>query len=142
MTYRDIFLQADPHAVNDAVGAQEVEFSGRKVHFKTQLAFDICKGLKFYAQSERLDESDEEAIEKIVKENPRLTPKQAQVLMTGLRGYLSAVCEALGFNQTPNPDKSVNEWLDQTVSEGFEDANKFATEIISQLITDNLNKYE
>lgn len=142
MTYRDIFLQADPRAVNDTVGAQEVEFRGRKVRFTTQQAFDICKGLKYYAKGERLDESDEEAIEKIVKDNPRLTIKQARVLITGLKGYLIVACEALGFKHDPNPDKSVNEWLDQTVPKGFEDANKFATEIISQLITDNLNKYE
>lgn len=142
MTYRDIFLQADPRAVNDAVGAQEVEFRGRKVRFTTHQAFDICKGLKYYAKGERLDESDEEAIEKIVKANPRLTPKLVQVLMTGLRGYLSAVCEALGFNRLPNPDELVNEWLDQTEPNGIEDANKLATDIISRIIMENLRKYE
>ena len=114
MTYRDIFLQADPRAVNDAVGAQEVEFRGRKVRFTTQRAVDIRKGLKFYAQGERLEEPEEDAYEKIVKANPRLTPKQARVLMIGLRGYLRAACEALNIDLANNPDELVNEWLDQT----------------------------
>lgn len=142
MTYRDIFLQADPHAVSDAVGAQEVEFRGRKVRFTTQRAVDICKGLKFYAQGERLEEPEEDAYEKIVKANPRLTPKQTRVLMTGLRGYLSTAVEAFGFNQAPNPDELVKEWLDQTMPDCFKSANQLASEIISKLITDNLNKYE
>lgn len=134
MTYREIFLQADPYAVNEAIGSQEVEFKGRKIRFKTQHAFDICKGLKFFAQGAILDESAEETLAKTLQTNPRLTTIQARVLITGLKGYLNATCEALGFNQTPNPDKSVNEWLDQSASNGIEDANKLATNIISELL--------
>lgn len=142
MTYREIFLHADPRAVNDVVGAQEVKFRGRKVRLKTQLAFDICKGFKFYAHGERLDESEEEAFEKIVKANPRLTPKQARVLKTGLRGYLSAACEALDIVHANNSDKLVNEWLNQPAPDESDGVNRLAANIISKLITENQNKYE
>ena len=142
MTYRDIFLQADPCAVNDAIGAQGVEVKGLKVLFNTHQTFDICKGLKFFAQGEIRDESAEEALEKTLKANPRLTIKQAKVLIAGLKGYLSAACEVLGFNQASNPDEFINEWLDQTMTDCSGDANKLAANIISKLIKDNIKRYE
>lgn len=138
MTYREIFLQADPHVVHDALGTIEVEILGRKDHFITQGAFDICKGLRLYAQGEALKVSDEEWIQKILNDdNPQFkyTPKQAGILVRGLKGYLSAACEALGFNNTSNPDELVNEWLNNTTTSPTPNINQLAATIISYLIT-------
>lgn len=147
MTYRDIFLQADPHVVHEAIGTHEVEFRGRKLRLTTEEAFDICKGLKFYARGMRLDVPEEEEVQKILNDDEhepqfKWIRKQAQIFVAAKRGWLCAACEALGFNQAPNPDELVNEWLDQAVPDNSGDANKLATDIISRLITDNLNKYE
>lgn len=142
MTYREIFLQADPHAITDAIGAQDVEIKWLKVLCNTLQAFDICKGLKFLAQGKLLNESAEVALEKTLQANTCLTTKQARFLVTGIKGFLGAALEGLGFNQSPKPDELVNEWLDQTVPDSSDDTNKLATEIISKLITNRLNKYE
>lgn len=147
MTYREIFLQADPQAINDAIGAQEMEFRGRKVRYKTQQGFDICKGFKFYAQGMRLDVSKEEEVQKILNDDEcepqfKWTRKQAQVFVTAKRGWLSTACEVLGFNQASNPDESVNEWLNRTSTVVSDNVNQLAANIISILITDNLKRYE
>ena len=47
MTYREIFLQADPQAVNDITAG----LTG----CSTQGTFDICKRLKLFAQGEIYD---------------------------------------------------------------------------------------
>ncbi len=138
MTYRDIFLHADPHIVNETFCRKFVPF------YRTEQAFNICKGLKFFAQGERFDEPKEIAIEKIINSGKKFkfTPKQANVMLTGFRAILEGVLDALEFNKAPNPDELVNEWLNQTGPAGIEEANKLATDIISKLITDNLTKYE
>lgn len=69
MTYRDILLQADPHVVHEAIGTHEVEFRGRKLRLTTEEAFDICKGLKYYAQGMRLDVPEEEEAQKIFNDD-------------------------------------------------------------------------
>lgn len=81
-------------------------------------------------------------MEKTLQANTCLTTKQARFLVTGIKGFLGAALEGLGFNQSPKPDELVNEWLDQTVPDSSDDTNKLATEIISKLITNRLNKYE
>ena len=130
MTRRNIFLSADPHIVNETFCRQFVPF------YRTEQAFDICKGLKFFAKGKRYDEPKEISIDRIMNsdKNFKFTPTQANVILTGFRGFLKAALEALGFNNAPNPDELVNEWLDQTESAGIEDANKLAAYIISKLI--------
>ena len=95
----------------------------------------------------RLDVPEEEEVQKILNddehEHPfKWTRKQAQIFVAAKRGWLSAACEALGFNQTSNPDELANEWLDQTIPESSADVNQLAADIISILITDNLKRYE
>lgn len=99
---------------------------------------------EIFAQGKRYDEPEDAAIERIINSGKKIkfTNKQAHVILTGFKGLLEAALEALGFNQAPNPDELVNEWLDQAVPDNSGDANKLATDIISRLITDNLNKYE
>lgn len=147
MTYREIFLHADPHVVHEAIGTHEVELRGQKLRLTTEEAFDICKGLKFYAQGMRLDMPEEEEIQKILNDDEhkpqfRWTRKQAQVFVAAKRGWLRAACEALGCNQTSNPDELVNEWLNQTTAVVSDNVNQLAADIISILITNNLKRYE
>lgn len=147
MTYREIFLHADPHAVHEAIGTHEVEFRGRKLRLTTEQAFDICKGLKFYAKGIRLDVPEEEEIQKILNDDEhkpqfRWTRKQAQVFVAAKRGWLRAACEALSCNQTSNPDELVNKWLDRTTAVAGINVNQLAADIISILIKDNLKRYE
>lgn len=138
MTYREIFLHADPHIVNEIFCRQFVPF------YRTEQAFNICKGLKFFAQGERYDEPKEIAIEKIINSGKKfkLTPTQANVMLTGFRGLLGAALDALGFSNAPNPDELVNEWLNQAMPDCSGDANKLATYIITKLIINNLKRYE
>lgn len=145
MTYRDILLQADPHVVHEAIGTHEVEFRGRKLRLTTEEAFDICKGLKYYAQGMRLDVPEEEEAQKIFNDDKpqfKWTRKQAQIFVAARRGWLRAACEVLGFNPTHNPDGLVIKWLDQTIPDDSADVNQQAANIISKLIIDNLNRYE
>ena len=147
MTYREIFLQGDPHVVYEAIGTHEVEFRGRKLRLTVEQAFDICKGFKFYAKGMRLDVPEEEEIQKILNDDEhkpqfRWTRKQAQIFVAAKRGWLRAACEALGCNQTSNPDELVNEWLNQAMPDCSGDANKLATYIITKLIISNLLRYE
>lgn len=133
MTYREIFLHADPHTVNDLFCCKFT------YPYRTEQAFSICKGLKFYAQGMRLDVPEEEEVQKIlnhdVHEPPfKWTRKQAQIFAAAKRGWLRAACEALGFNNAPNPDELVNEWLDQTTPDDSAAANLLAVNIISILI--------
>lgn len=130
MTYREIFLQADPHIVNETFCRQFVPF------YRTGQAFDICKGLKFFSQGERYDEPKEIAIEKIINSGKKFkfTPTQANVMLTGFRGLLGAALDALGFSSAPNPDELVNEWLNQTGPDGSGNVNQHAVNIISKLI--------
>lgn len=130
MTYREIFLHADPHIVNETFCRQFVPF------YRTGQAFDICKGLKFFSQGERYDEPKEIAIEKIINSGKKFkfTPTQANVMLTGFRGLLGAALDALGFSSAPNPDELVNEWLDQTGPDGSGNVNQHAVNIISKLI--------
>ena len=138
MTYREIFLQADPHIVNETFCRQFVPF------YRTGQAFDICKGLKFFSQGERYDKPKEIAIEKIIDSGKKFkfTSKQANVILTGFRGFLEAALDALGFSNAPNPDELVNEWFDQKAPDCTENVNQLAADIISILITDKLKRYE
>lgn len=138
MTRREIFLTADPHMVNDLYCCQFL------FPYRTGQAFDICKGLKFFAQGKRYDEPKEIAIEKIINSGKKfkLTPTQANVMLTGFRGFFEAALDALGFSNAPNPDKLVNEWLNQAMLDCSGDANKLATYIITKLIINNLKRYE
>ncbi len=138
MTYREIFLQADPHIVNEIYCRQFVPF------YRTGQAFDLCKGLKFFSHGERYDEPKEIAIEKIIHSGKKFkfTPTQANVMLTGFRGFLEAALDALEFNSAPKPDELMNEWLDQTIPDDSADVNQLAADIISILITDKLKRYE
>lgn len=138
MTYREIFLQADPHSVNDLYCRKFT------YHYQTEGAFNICKGLKFFAQGQRYDEPEDVAIDRIINSGKKFkfTKKQAHIILTGFRGFLEAALDAIGFNNAPNHDELVNEWLDQTMPDCSGNANKLAADIISKLITKNLNKYE
>ena len=138
MTYREIFLQADPHIVNETFCRQFVPF------YRTGQAFDICKGLNFFSQGERYDEPKEIAIEKIMDSGKKFkfTPKQANVILTSFRGFLEAALDALGFSNAPNPDETVNEWLNQKAPYCSDNVNQLAADIISILIKDNLRRYE
>lgn len=138
MTRRNVFLSADPHIVNEAF-CRQFTFP-----YRTEQAFDICKGLKFFAQGQRYDEPEDAAIERIINAGKKFkfTNTQALVILTGFKGFLKAALEVLGFNRQPNPDELVNEWLDQTESDCSRDANKLATDIISRIIMENLRKYE
>lgn len=133
MTYREIFLQVDPHCVGEVLGLCEVEVKGRKVRFRSEQAFDICKGLKFFAQGETYDEPETTAISKILEANPRLTDKQARVMMTGIKGYLHAVIDAMFIDRTQNPDVAVNSMLDQEC-EIESDVNDAAIKIIKNIL--------
>lgn len=138
MTYREIFLYADPHIVNETFCRQFVPL------YRTEQAFDICKGLKFFAKGEKYEEPTEIAIDRIMNsgKNFKFTPKQANVILTGFRGFLKAALEALGFSNAPNPDELVNEWLDQKAPDCSDNVNQLAADIITILITDNLKKSE
>lgn len=130
MTYREIFLQADPHIVNEIFCRQFVPF------YRTEQAFNICKGLKFFAQGERYDEPKEIAIEKIIHSGKKFkfTPTQANVMLTGFRGFLEAALDALEFNSAPKPDVLMNEWLGQKAPDSSDNVNQLAADIISKLI--------
>ena len=130
MTRREIFLKADPHIVNDLYCRLFT------YPYKIELAFSICKGLKFFAQGERYDEPEEIAIAKIIDSGDRFkfTPKQAHKILTIFKSFLETAIYVLGFNSAPNPDLSVNEWLDQTVPDSSHDVNRLAVNIISKLI--------
>lgn len=138
MTRRNIFLSTNPHIVNEAFCRQFT------YPYRTEQAFNICKGLKFFAQGQRYDEPEDVAIDRIINSGKKFkfTNKQAHVMLTGFKGFLRAALEVLGFDQAPNPDELVNEWLDQTMPDSSGNANKLAADIISKLITENLNKYE
>lgn len=126
MTYRDIFLQADPHAVNDiTVGL---------VEYRTQGTFDICKGLKLFAQGEIYDADEATEIEKIRFSGKKFpfTMKQAQVIRTGLKGYLSTALKALGINESHNRDELVNQWLNREI-DSHTNINLLANNIIAKL---------
>lgn len=138
MTYRDIFLQADPHIVNETFCRQFVPF------YRTGQAFDICKGLKFFAQGERYDEPKEIAIERIINSGRKFkfTPTQANVMLTGFRGFLEAALDVLGLNNAPNQDELVNKWLDQTAPDGSENINQHAVNIVSILIQKHNERFK
>lgn len=138
MTYREIFLHADPHIVNEIFCRQFVPF------YRTEQAFNICKGLKFFAQGERYDEPKEIAIEKIINSGKKFkfTPTQANVMLTGFRGFLEAALDTLGFSNAPNPDVLVNEWLDQTAPDGSENINQSVINIISKLIQKHNERFK
>lgn len=147
MTYREIFLKADSYVVNGTIDCQEAEIKGRRVIFKTQRAFDICKGLKFFAQGAKFNMSEEDAIKKILEDGSqsahfKLTRKQAQVFVRGIKGYLRAALEVLGLSLASNPDELVGVWLNQPVSDDCENADLSALKIISKLLKIDKNKYE
>ncbi|MCM1071436.1 MAG: hypothetical protein NC301_09000 [Bacteroides sp.] len=138
MTRREIFLQADPREVNDA-------YCRRFTYpYRIEGAFNICKGLKFFARGERYDEPWEAAIERIMNSGKKFkfTPKQAHVILTSFRGCLEAALDALGFSNAPNPDELVNEWLNQTEPDCSEDANQSAMNIISKLIQKHNERFQ
>lgn len=126
MTYREIFLQADPHAVNDITAG----LTG----CSTQGTFDICKGLKLFAQGEIYDADEIAEIEKIRFSGNKFpfTIKQAQSIRTGLKGYLRAVLEVMGIFEFPNRDELVNQWLNQEIH-CYTNINVLANNIISNL---------
>lgn len=138
MTRREIFLTADPHTVNDLYCRQFVPY------YRTEQAFDICKGFKFFAKGERTDEPEDVAIERIMNSGKKFkfTNKQAHVILTGFRGFLEATLDVLGFSNAPNPDELVNEWLNQTDSDCSEDANQSAINIISKLIQKHNERFK
>lgn len=138
MTYKDIFLQADPHTVNDLF-CRKVTYP-----YRTQQAFDICKGLNFFAQGEMYDEPKEIAIGKIINSGKKFkfTPTQANVMLTGFTGFLEAALDALGFSNAPNPDELVNEWFNQTEPDCSKDAKQTAINIISKLIQKHNERFK
>ena len=138
MTRREIFLKADPHIVNDL-------YCHRFTYpYKIEHAFNICKGLKFFAQGERYDEPKEIAIAKIIDSGDRFkfTPKQVHNILTSFKSFLETAIDVLGFNNAPNPDLSVNEWLDQTVHDRSHDVNRHAVNIISELIEKQNKRFQ
>lgn len=126
MTYREIFLQADPHTVNDIITG----LTG----CRTQGTFDICKGLKLFAQGEIYDADEATEIEKIRFSGKKFpfTMKQVQVIRMGLKGYLSAALKALGINDVPNRDELVNKWLNRGI-DTHTNINLLANNIIAKL---------
>lgn len=138
MTRREIFLTADPHTVNDLYCCQFL------FPYRTEQAFDICKGLKFFAQGERYDEPKEIAIEKIINSGKKFkfTPTQANVMLTSFRGFLEAALDVLGFSNAPNPDELVNEWLNQTAPDGSDNINQHAVNIVLILIQKHNERFK
>ncbi len=126
MTRREIFLQADPRAVNDVT----VGLTG----YRTQRTFDICKGLKLFAQGEVYDADEDAEIEKISQsgERFRYTLAQAQMIRTSVKGYLSAALKALGLAESPDRDVLVNQWLDVEYG-SCSNVNLIANNIISHI---------
>ena len=137
MTRREIFLKADPHMVNDLYSRLFTN------SYKIEEAFDICKGLKFFARGERYDEPEEITIDKIMNSGTRFkyTPMQVHFTFTRFRGFLDTAIDALEFNKAPNIDESVNKWLDQTAPESNNDANRLAVDIISKLIKKRIERW-
>lgn len=138
MTRREIFLTADPHIVNEIFCRQFVPF------YRTEQAFNICKGLKFFAQGESYDEPKEITIEKIINSGKKFkfTPTQANVMLTGFRGFLEAALDVLGFSNAPNPDELVNEWLNQTAPDGSDNINQHAVNIVLILIQKHNERFK
>lgn len=126
MTRREIFLQADPRAVNDVT----VGLAGHRI----QRTFDICKGLKLFAQGEVYDANEDAEIEKIRHsgERFRYTLAQAQMIRTSVKGYLSAALKALGLAEFPDRDVLVNQWLDVEYG-SCSNVNLIANNIITHL---------
>lgn len=126
MTYREIFLQADLHTVNDIT----VGLTG----CSTQGTFDICKGLKLFAQGEIYDADEATEIEKIRFSGKKFpfTMKQVQVIRMGLKGYLSAALKALGIYDVPDRDELVNKWLNRGI-DTHTNINLLANNIIAKL---------
>ena len=98
MTYRDIFLQAYPCADNDITAG----LAG----YRTQGSFDICKGLKLFAQGEIYDADEAIEIAKIRFSGKKFmfTMKQSQVIRMGIKAYLKAALKALCIDEFPNRD--------------------------------------
>lgn len=126
MTYREIFLHADPHAVNDIT----MGLTG----YRTQGVFDICKGLKLFAQGEIYNADEATEIEKISFSGKKiqLTMIQAQVIRMGIKGYLRAALKALGINDARTRDELVNQWLNREI-DTHTNVNILANNIIAQL---------
>lgn len=65
MTYREIFLHSDPRKVQEIADGNvvEVEINGEVIAFRTEEFFEICKGLKFFAQGQKFEENEQNAID-------------------------------------------------------------------------------
>ncbi|WP_303035876.1 hypothetical protein [uncultured Duncaniella sp.] len=127
MTYRDIFLQADPCAVNDITAG----LAG----YRTQGSFDICKGLKLFAQGEIYDADEAIEIAKIRFSGKKFmfTMKQSQVIRMGIKAYLKAALKALCIDEFPNRDELVNQWLSRKIDD-CTNINLLANNIIAELV--------
>lgn len=126
MTRREIFLQADPRAVNDVT----VGLTGHR----TEEIFGICKGLQLYARGEMVDTDEDAEIARIRQSGTKFqfTIKQAQVIRTGIKGYLRAALELLNIAESPDRDALVNQWLDVEYG-SCSNVNLIANNIITHL---------
>ncbi len=142
MTRREIFLNADPYAVSDAIGIQDIEVCGKMTHHRIEEPFEVCKGLKWLAQRKRFGIDEQTAINKILNAYGKfkMTPLQATVEYRGNRATLMTALEALGLTNCPSPDERVQEWLDQPVMTDYgSDASAIAIRIISELLQNKEN---
>lgn len=126
MTYREIFLQADPRVVDDMIPGVK--------GYRTQGNFDICKGLKLFAEGEIFDTDEAVELERIRVSGKKFlyTTIQAQLIRRSIKGYLSAALEALGINDSSTPDELANQWLNREIDD-CTDVNLTASNIIMKL---------
>lgn len=141
MTYRDVFSQANPHAVHEALGWTEVEWDGELVRFRSERAFEVCKGLRLFADGYKyeVDEATEKEQIRRRNPNPHLSAIHVQVIYNSLRSKAGAAIEALGIIGESNIDSQVQAWLDQDVSEHKDTkADEIAITILTELLKDKL----
>lgn len=104
MTRREIFLQADPHAINDVIGFVEIDWDGSIERFRSERPFYICKGLNWFADGERYDIPKDEVLMQIAEANRKfkLTELQLNFIYQRRHATLGTAIEALGLSNESN----------------------------------------
>lgn len=139
MRYRDVFLQANPHAVLAAIGWTEIEMDGKKIRLPSTRTFKICQGFNIFAKGYKYEVDEQTEKEQIWRKNPDpgLSSIHVPTVYNHLRSAAGAAIEALGIIGESNIDKYIQTWLDQDVIEYKDDnANAIAITILAELIKD------
>lgn len=120
VTYREIFLHADPWKVQDIAcrNVVEVEIDGKLIAIRAEEFFEVCKGLNLFAKGERFEEDEQNAVEEILASPGKFpsTRAQARVFYAGIKSAMKVAFEALDLSiRHYTIDECVSDWLDNAV---------------------------